>query len=315
MKIDYVTALLRDHYSGDSEAFDKTADLIVGQHTGAAKERLIGAIERGKRSAASRPPRALPVETYVSGFGTLATVSKETGVSLDDLILPEHIRGFVSGIVEEQQKRDVLRAAGLSPTTRMLLHGPSGTGKTSVAKAIATAVGLPFVLARISELKDSYVGETEKKIDKLFKTAASSPCVLCLDEIDSIGSSRFSGGKSAADKMSASAVSAMLMALDATEEMETILVCTTNALGELDRALVRRLGAQVLVGERGHDILIDYAVALARKHGVTVDESVVGDVFYSGTASFAKVREATLRLVRRAVLDGKSLTRKDLSHF
>ena len=85
----------------------------------------------------------------------------------------------------------------------ILLHGPSGTGKTLLAKAVATESEANFVSVRGPELLSKWVGESERGIREIFKRARqSSPCVVFFDEIDSIAPIRGAGGETAVSELS-----------------------------------------------------------------------------------------------------------------
>ena len=102
----------------------------------------------------------------------------------------------------------------------ILLHGPSGTGKTLLAKAVATESEANFVSVRGPELLSKWVGESERGIREIFKRARqSAPCVVFFDEIDSIAPIRGAGGETA---VSERVVSQLLTELDGMENMHGV---------------------------------------------------------------------------------------------
>ena len=120
----------------------------------------------------------------------------------------------------------------------ILLHGPSGTGKTLMAKAVATQSEANFVSVRGPELLSKWVGESERGIREIFKRARqSAPCVIFFDEIDSIAPIRGAGGETAVTER---VVSQLLTELDGMENMHGVVVlAATNRADMIDPALLR----------------------------------------------------------------------------
>jgi len=120
----------------------------------------------------------------------------------------------------------------------ILLHGTSGTGKTLLAKAVATQSEANFVSVRGPELLSKWVGESERGIREIFKRARqSAPCVVFFDEIDSIAPIRGAGGETAVTER---VVSQLLTELDGMENMHGVVVlAATNRADMIDPALLR----------------------------------------------------------------------------
>jgi len=120
----------------------------------------------------------------------------------------------------------------------ILLHGPSGTGKTLLAKAVATESEANFVSVRGPELLSKWVGESERGIREIFRRARqASPCVIFFDEIDSIAPVRGAGGETAVTER---VVSQLLTELDGMENMHGVVVlAATNRADMIDPALLR----------------------------------------------------------------------------
>ena len=120
----------------------------------------------------------------------------------------------------------------------ILLHGPSGTGKTLLAKAVATQSEANFVSVRGPELLSKWVGESERGIREIFRRARqASPCVIFFDEIDSIAPVRGAGGETAVAER---VVSQLLTELDGMENMHGVVVlAATNRADMIDPALLR----------------------------------------------------------------------------
>ncbi|MEM2965312.1 MAG: AAA family ATPase, partial [Candidatus Nitrosocaldaceae archaeon] len=120
----------------------------------------------------------------------------------------------------------------------VLLHGPSGTGKTMLAKAVATESEANFISIRGPELLSKWVGESERGIREVFRRARqASPCVIFFDEIDSLAPMRGIGGDSMVTER---VVSQLLTELDGIQTLQGVIVlAATNRIDMIDTALLR----------------------------------------------------------------------------
>ena len=129
----------------------------------------------------------------------------------------------------------------------ILLHGPSGTGKTLLAKAVATESEANFISVKGPELLSKWVGESERGIREVFRRARqASPCVIFFDEIDSIAPTRGMGETAVTEKV----VSQLLTELDGIESLHgVVVIAATNRADMIDKALLRpgRFDKMVLV--------------------------------------------------------------------
>ena len=133
---------------------------------------------------------------------------------------------------------DLLEQAGARPPKGVLLYGAPGTGKTLVAKAIATQGGINFITVRGPELLSKWVGDSEKAVRELFKKArAAAPCILFLDELDSLAPAR---GRNAQDPVGERVVTQLLTEMDGISPATGVIVLgATNRPDMLDPALLR----------------------------------------------------------------------------
>jgi MoxR-like ATPase len=178
-----------------------------------------------------------------------------------ELVLPYEVAEQVDWICEQYRRADVLSAAELRPSDRLLFHGPPGVGKSMAARVLGEVLGLPVLLLRMDSVVAQYLGESAHRLREAMQVAQEVKAVFVLDEIDGIGSTRTTDGGSAAQEQ-ARTLNVALSMLDTGCFMGP-LVATTNRLDMLDPALLRRwrpVAFHAGLPER---------VTLALRHGVT----------------------------------------------
>jgi proteasome regulatory subunit len=144
-------------------------------------------------------------------------------------------------IVELPLKRpDLFAAVGIDPPKGVLLHGPPGTGKTILAKAVAQSTDATFLRVVGSEFVQKYIGEGARLVRELFELAKSkSPAIIFIDELDAIGARRMDGATSG-DREVQRTLMQILAEMDGFDARgEVKLVAATNRLDMLDPALLR----------------------------------------------------------------------------
>jgi AAA+ superfamily predicted ATPase len=212
-----------------------------------------------------------------------------------DLVLPEEIAESIADLVAAARHLPALRQKwGARPLARglaALFNGPPGTGKTISANAIANDLGLPLYRVDVSTLVDRYVGETEKRLTRLFEEASADHALLLFDEADSLFSKRVEV-KDSTDRYSNMQVNLLLNLI---EDYEGLVILTTNLKGSMDQALMRRLAFKMEFPAPE----VDERIALWRSHlvdRVVVDEDIdlerlANDFVIAG----GEIRNAVLR--------------------
>lgn len=143
-------------------------------------------------------------------------------------------------IVRMKKVNERLMEMGIPYLNSTLLHGESGTGKTTFGRYIAFKTGLPFCYLNFSNLVDSYLGSTSKNISKAFSYAISNPCVFMLDEIDCISITRSSSGSSGGTGGEMARITISLMQEFDKLPNDVIVIGATNRKDRIDEALLRR---------------------------------------------------------------------------
>ena len=164
---------------------------------------------------------------------------EEIDQTLDEIVLTGEQEGEIQKIVKAIEHREYLASIGLREIGKLLFVGPPGTGKTSVARALAQKLGLPFVEVKLSMITSQYLGETAKNVEKTFEVAKRlSPCILFIDEFDFVAKTRSSDEHAAIKR----AVNTLLKSIDEVSLIrdEVLLIGATNHPDQLDAAAWRR---------------------------------------------------------------------------
>ena len=216
-----------------------------------------GVIDLSVKKAIERAPSSrtqflnmvrMPLESYKtlvnSGDKPTDKNAIEENYALEGLNIDGDIEATIGQI---EAFSEYLRNGAHDHTAHMnlLFYGPSGTGKSELARHIAHRVDRKIICKRISDLQSMYVGEGEKNIKRAFEEAESEEAVLIIDEADSLLLSR----DRARHSWEISFTNEFLTQM---ERFRGILVCTTNRLDDLDRASLRRFN---------HKIGFDYLTA------------------------------------------------------
>lgn len=155
---------------------------------------------------------------------------------VEEIVLPKVVEEKVNTYIESLNKRDKFLKLGLDLPESLLLFGPPGCGKTTIAHLISAKTGLPLITAKLDGLVSSLLGSTAKNIGKIFEYAQERPCILFLDEFDAIAKARNDSQEVGELKR---VVNSLLQNIDNFNE-NNILIAATNHEKMLDPAVWRR---------------------------------------------------------------------------
>lgn len=252
---DLIIDLVKAGVSGDPDSVRMTAQAIAADERSKKHE---GVANRIDKALVSTPKHSIngrsngPATRLRDGSGGIQR--KEPDRSISNLFLEKNIRTACSELVEEQQRADVLRAHGLEPRHRLLLSGPPGNGKTSLAESLAYEMALPFFVVRYDAIITSYLGDTATRLRRLFDFVRTEPCVLFFDEFDAIGKERGDIHETGEIKR---VVTTLLLQLDDLPSY-CVLIGATNHPELLDRATWRRFEIKLELARPTDDQMTDY---------------------------------------------------------
>jgi SpoVK/Ycf46/Vps4 family AAA+-type ATPase len=230
---DLLVNLVKAGVQGDRSMFHRTVDAIIAeerakQHHVLAEQLEIALKKNGK---ADQPQ---PVMMNGSHQSLLHEVVPAR--NLGDLVLSSSVRQACQEIVEEQHRAELLRSHNLEPRNRVLLIGPPGNGKTSLAEGLAHALGVVLFAVRYEGVVGSFLGETATRLNKLFEHVTTRSCVLFFDEFDTLGKERGDVHDTGEIKR---VVSSLLLQIDRLPSY-VVVIAATNHDELLDRAVWRR---------------------------------------------------------------------------
>lgn len=300
---DLLVSLVKAGTAGDKRGFQTAAEALIAEERAKRHDVLAERLAKAIQPNGSGIYSPTASEALHRGKDFIAEVIPRR--RLEDLILPCAARQGVEELVEEQRRADVLRAHGLEPRSRILLVGPPGTGKTTLAEAIADAVAVTLFVVRYESMIGSYLGETAARLKRVFDYARTTPCVLFFDEFDAIGKERGDIHETGEIKR---VVTSLLMQIDELPSY-TIVAAATNHPELLDRAAWRRFQVRLNLALPTQKELSAYIDAFMRHFGESLGASPYSIARSLGGISYAEAEQFCLDVRRRQVLamGGKDL--------
>jgi SpoVK/Ycf46/Vps4 family AAA+-type ATPase len=298
-RADLLLALVKSGAGGDDLGFRRAAEALIaeeeGKKHGVLASQLADALSRRRPSGVGSIAQLARHDAAAALFYQLEPVRR-----VSDLVLPTSVREAVGELLEEHHRRDLLRSHGIEPRHRVLLVGPPGGGKTSLAEAIATELAVPLLNVRYEGLIGSFLGETASRLDTLFAAVRIRPCVLFFDEFDAVAKERGDTHETGEIKR---VVSSLLLQVDKLPS-HVVVIAATNHAELLDRAVWRRMQLRLELPQPTRPAKVEWLSAWSARTGVefgltprTIADRLPG-------VSFAELEEFALDVQRRCVLSG-----------
>ena len=299
---DLLVSLVKASVNGDKGSVRQTVESIIAE-------------ERGKQHNvfADRLTKALNTHPISNGTGSAyhRSVQAEHMLKakdlvielvprrkLSDLVLHKDSLRLIGQLVEEQLRADLLRAHSLEPRHKVLLVGPPGNGKTSLAEAIAESLSVPFFVVRYDTIIGSFLGETASRLRRVFDYARTTPCVLFFDEFDAVGKERGDIHETGEIKR---VVSSLLLQIDDLPSYTTV-IAATNHEELLDRAAWRRFELRLELPPPTQSQIAEYLRLYLEDLQGQLNMGALDLAKTLGPATFAELEQFCLDLRRKLAL-------------
>lgn len=298
-RADLLVRLVKSASQGDQTLFRRTVEALVAEERAKQHHVVARRLEEVLRASAERQNGARSVAPLFSTSSSDQVLEVMPERDLESLVLPRLVHGVVRELVEEQQRIELLRDYGLEPRHRILLVGPPGNGKTSLAESIATELMLPLFLVRYEAVVASYLGETSMRLQKLFDFVRTRRCVLFFDEFDTLGKERGDLHETGEIKR---VVSTLLLQIDRLPS-HVVVVTATNHPELLDRAVWRRFQIRLHLPSPTLQSIACWLESFLSLHQLTWDLSAKEVAAELEGASFGEIEELAIDVLRRRVLE------------
>lgn len=244
-----IIALLSSHNQGDEEQFLSIALQVAANEARRGRKEVADELRRLVDAARQHKERPTPRRSTGGGGDVAIPISRPRGelqnllvatypqVRLDDVVLRLELRARLDRLVHQQRQRDRLREFNQTPSTRLLLVGPPGSGKTLTASALAGELHLPLFTIRLDTVITRFMGETAAKLRLIFDQISSTRGVYLFDEFDAIGGRRTADNDVGEMRR---VLNSFLQFLEEPNSTDSLVIAATNHPELLDRALFRR---------------------------------------------------------------------------
>lgn len=308
----HLKALMAAYRDKDDLAFRRAAQAIIEEEEGKKHVALARDLRRllAAGSAVHMPVdnAPLPESPRDRDSDLPLTEARSSQLLIDDLVLEAELNARLHELMREVPAWPEMDAAGVPRRRSLLLFGPPGCGKSSIAAALAGELGWPLVTVRTETLMSSYLGETASNLNRVFEFAHSGPYVVLFDEFDSLGKVRDDPADHGELRR---VVNAVLQLIDRYVG-PSLLVAATNHQHVLDPALWRRFSEVLEVPLPTTEQRRTLLTRTLRGHvGPGIDlEPIAGGLDGLPHAAAELVGYGALRL---AILDGRGVvTQADL---
>jgi SpoVK/Ycf46/Vps4 family AAA+-type ATPase len=299
-----IVALLASHLRGDTDQFLSIALQVAAAEARQGRQETAEEIKRLIDRARQQAPklRGRHVVPLVRPKAELENVLSASypNARLDDMVLPPRIRARLDRIIRQQRQRSVLREHAKTPISKVLLIGPSGTGKTMTASSIAGELHLPLFRIQLDALINRFLGETAIKLRHVFDQVGLVRGVYLFDEFDALGARRATRNDVGEMRR---VLNSFLQFLEEENATDSLVIGATNHPEMLDRAIIRRFGEVLEYGLPNREGL---RLVIERRLGNLIDSKFGWKTLLSAASglSQAEIAAAADEAAKEAILGG-----------
>lgn len=293
-RADLLLNLVKAGVSGERELLVRTTQALIAEEHQKQHHVLAESLDAQLRSIQKR----IATMSVPSSNGHSLVHERVPERKLTELYLNQGIRSAVSDLLEEQRRADLLRSYNLEPRHRVLLIGPPGNGKTSLAEALAESLAVPLFSVRYDALIGSFLGETASRVRQLFEFICNRKCVLFFDEFDTVAKERGDTHETGEIKR---VVSSLLLEIDRLPSY-VLIVTATNHPELLDRAVWRRFQLKIELPKPTLDQITDWVGDLERRLEEKISRDAKTLAKRLKGLSFSALEDMTQDILRKRAL-------------
>lgn len=230
-----ILALIKSHIEADDSRFREIAlqmAAVEAKAGHAVLSRNITDLVNSQKRPRFIAKSLVPINSELSEF----VVEVDDSFGLDNIVCKDEVKNKLKRIIREYVQRDFLLKNNLANRSKILLSGPSGTGKTMTASILANELHIPLYVVRMERVITKYMGESSLKLSKVFELMSIRRGVYLFDEFDAIGMQRGHDNEVGEMRRILNSFLQMMERVDS----DSIIVAATNCGEQLDKALFRR---------------------------------------------------------------------------
>ncbi len=297
-KAEYIISLIKAHYNNELERFSTLALQIAAHeakvgHSFVANE-IKTIIDKAKKEKSKTKTFAPELQGLI--------LENVPAVNLSNIIASPNITDKIKRVILEFVQRDKLRKHNLENRRKVLLSGPSGTGKTLTASIIANELDLPLFTILMDKMVTKYMGETSAKLRQVFDLIEQKQGVYLFDEFDAIGGERSRDN----DVGEMRRVLNSFLQFIERDNSDSLIIAITNNKSLLDQALFRRFDDVILYNLPKKEeklALLKNRLARYRKNKEVSFEQLLSDI---NGLSHAEISLACMDAIKETILNENS---------